>query len=118
MKRQHNPNPPPWYIPRAVVVPADYEDQVQRSTEKLERAYARAQKRVERAKASLAQAKQEPITKKNEQLVAQYQALLDIRLAELENYRRMMCSVPASAIHRGTRSFRPVPNRESSSLIV
>jgi hypothetical protein len=114
MKIQHNPNPPPWYTPRSVVLSAAYEDEVQRSTEKLERAYARAQKRVEQAEARLNQTKKHSGSgERKARRVAELQAVLDIRRAELEDYRRMMLSVPASATHRGTKSFRPVPDRGS-----
>lgn len=114
MKRRrsrHNPLPPPWYIPRQVEIPESYERAVQRDTEKLMREYARAQKRVAQAEARLGQVKAQKGAKRH--LLAELQALVDLRRAELEEYRRQMESAPAGAAHRGTRSYRPVPARQN-----
>jgi hypothetical protein len=41
--------------------------------------------------------------------VVELELELETRRAELEEFRRMMVNVPASAAHRGTSSYRPVP---------
>lgn len=109
-RSRHNPVPPPWYRPRPVVLTAQYEREVERSTEKLEREYARAKKRVQQAEARLGKAQRDSTTKTKRHLIAELEAHLQIRRDELEEYRRMMVAVPASAEHRGVKSFRPVPH--------
>lgn len=107
---RHNPRLPPWHTPRPVVLDVRYEREVQRSTEKLERAYARAEKRAQQAEQRLERAKANPRHRAKQHLIATLEAELQVRRDELEEYRRMMVAVPASAEHRGTKSYRPVPN--------
>jgi hypothetical protein len=107
---RHNPRLPPWHEPRPVELDERYEREVQRSTSKLERLYARAEKRARQAEERLSRVKQEPQREERCRLIAELEAALELRMAELEEYRRMMVSVPASAEHRGRKSFRPVPN--------
>lgn len=108
---RHRSAPVPWHIPRPVVLTDTYEREVERSTEKLEREYARAEKRVQQAEARLGRAQRDTKTKTKRHLLAELEAQLQIRRDELEEFRRMMVSVPASAEHRGTKGFRPVPYR-------
>jgi vacuolar-type H+-ATPase subunit E/Vma4 len=112
-RSRHNPCPPPWYIPRPVVIEDEYEQQIQRATAKLERAYAKAQRRAEQAEERLRRAKVRRGIKKH--VIAELQALLEVRRAELAEYERMMVASPASAVHRGIKSYRPVPQREVAS---
>lgn len=109
-KSRHNPIPPPWYRPRQPELSAQYQREVDRSTEKLEREFARAEKRVQQAEARLGKAKTDVRVKTKRHVIAELEAALEIRRDELEGYRRMMVAVPASAEHRGTKSYRPVPN--------
>jgi hypothetical protein len=86
-----------------------YEREVTRSTSKLERQYARAEKRFRQAEARLQRAKQETRQKVKRHVIAELQLAVEARREELEEFRRMMVNVPASANHRGKDSFRPVP---------
>lgn len=111
-RSRHRIAPVPWATPRPVVLSEEYEREVERSTSRLEREYARAQKRVRQAEARLAKAKltaRTATTKVKAHVIAELEAALQARRDELEEYRRMMVSVPASANHRGTKSYRPVP---------
>jgi anion-transporting ArsA/GET3 family ATPase len=106
MKIRHNPNGA-WDRPSATV-DDDYEAQVQRSTQKAERLYARAQKRLEKAEAQLAAVTSAKSAPNRKRRVAEVQALVELRRAELAECERMMTGVPASAAHRGRESFRPI----------
>lgn len=108
-RSRHRSAPVPWYTPKPVVLDEAYARQVERSTSKLEREYARAAKRVERAEARLAAARQAKRGGVKAHALAELEVAVQMRRDELEEYRRMMVGVPASAAHRGTRSFRPVP---------
>lgn len=108
-RSRHRAAPVPWAEPRPVVLDETYEREVERSTSKLERAYARAQKRVEAAEARLRKARNATQARPKAHVIASLEAVLQVRRDELEEYRRMMVSVPASAVHRGTDSYRPVP---------
>lgn len=108
-RSQHRAAPVPWAQPAPVVLDEVYQREVDRSTSKLERQYARAEKRVEQAEGRLAKARRDERTKTKARVLAELEAALQIRRDELEELRRMMVAVPASAAHRGTRSFRPVP---------
>lgn len=109
-KSRHRFAPVPWAITTPVVLDEAYQRQVDRSTSKLERQYAQAEKRARQAKARLERARRDTRTKK--QQLTELEALVQIRLDELEEYRRIMVAAPASATHRGTKSFRPVPHRD------
>lgn len=107
----------PWARSSPAVVDDAYEREVQRSTSRLERLYARAQRRAERAEERLRKARSDGRKKVAAHVLAQLEAVVQMRRDELEEYRRMMVGVPASADHRGTRSFRPVPVvRQDSAL--
>jgi len=104
MKLRHNPNPG-WHRP-SVQIDESYANQVRRSTERAERLYAQAQKRLDRAERSLHRARRLPGTRSRQ--LAELEAVVELRRIELEKYRRLMQSVPQPAINRGTKSFRPV----------
>ena len=107
-KSRHNPIPPSWYIaPRAELTEA-YQREVDRSTEKLERDYARAEKRVQQAEGRLARAKDSQKEKVKTNLLAQLQAEVEIRRAELEEIRRLMNHSTAGrgVMHRTGREER------------
>ena len=112
MKITHNPHGS-WQRPSAVV-DAAYQAEVDRCTQKAERQYRQAQKRLEQAEARLCRAQAQARTKKR--VMAELVALVELRRAELEEYRRLMVSVAASAQHRGTKSFRPVPEHHGGVL--
>lgn len=107
MKIRHNPNGA-WRRPSADVDDA-YESQVQRSTDKAERQHAAAQRRLERAEERLTRAVSSKKTANRRRVIAELTAAVELRREELEGYRRLMTGVAASAEHRGTRSYRPIP---------
>jgi hypothetical protein len=106
MKIRHNPNPG-WVRPSAQLSQS-YENEVRRSTEKLERQHAAAMRRLEQAENRLARARRKPGAKSRARQLMEMEAVVELRRAELERYRRLMVAVPASAEHRGTKSFRPI----------
>jgi hypothetical protein len=106
MKIRHNAHGA-WRRPSAEVDDA-YEAQVQRSTDKAERQYAAAQRGLDRAEERLAKVVSSKKTANRKRQLAELEALVELRRNELEQYRRMMTSVAASAEHRGRDSFRPV----------
>jgi hypothetical protein len=110
MKISHRTPSANWFhVPPSAVVDADYEAEVQRSTARGEREYRRREQRLAKAEARLATARGENRKKVTRQHLAELVALVELRRAELDEYRRLMVGVPASAEHRGTRSYRPVP---------
>lgn len=113
MKNRHRAALPPWHEPRPVILDEAYARQVERSTERLQRDYARAEKRLRQAQERLDRARTSPRHNVKRQLLAQLEAVLETRREELEEYRRMMTSSPAGSEHRGTSSFRPVPYRDA-----
>lgn len=107
MKITHrNPAASFWHVPESDPVDPAYEAEVRRCTERGEREYRRREGRLKRAEARLAAARRQHLRAKQ---IAELTAIVEIRRQELEEYRRLMVAVPASAKHRGTRSFRPVP---------
>lgn len=107
MKITHrDPRSSPFYFPPSAVVDPGYEAEVHASTERSEAEYARRARRLARAEAKLANAR--AVTTPRRRL-AELTAAVELRRAELDDYRRVMVGVPASAEHRGTRSYRPVP---------
>jgi hypothetical protein len=48
--------------------------------------------------------------------IAELWAAVELRREELEEYKRMALASPASAEHRGKKSFRPVPTRYESGI--
>jgi hypothetical protein len=114
MKITHNSHGG-WQRPSAVTT-ADYENQVQRSTDKAERLFRAAELRLQRAQDRLTAALASRHKRTKQRHIAELQAHVEIRRAELEKYRRMMVAVPASAEHRGRKSFRPVPPTQGSLI--
>jgi hypothetical protein len=101
-----NPASSWFHVPPSATVDPAYEAEVRRSTERGEREYQRRAQRLVKAEARLAEAR--AVTTSRRQL-AELTALVELRRAELDDYRRLMLGSPASAEHRGTRSYRPVP---------
>jgi hypothetical protein len=98
-----------WFrVPQSAVVEPAYQAEVDRSTAHGERGYRLRQQRLANAEARLAKA-QKCRNRTPARKLAELMAVVELRRAELEEYRRMMVAVAASAEHRGTRSFRPVP---------
>jgi hypothetical protein len=96
--------------PKPVEITPEYQAEVDRSTEKLERRYRLAQKAVEtarfrRERAGLIVGH----AKLRRKRIAEAEAALEARLAELADLERMMTTSPASARHRGVKSFTKVP---------
>jgi hypothetical protein len=117
MKITHrNPAASFWRIPESDPVDPAYEAEVRACTERGEREHQRLQDRLARGEAKLARATAHARTRRGRQQVAVLTALVEIRRAELEDYQRTMVAVGASAVHRGTKSFRPVPERHGSGL--
>lgn len=115
MKITHrNPAASWFYVPPSAVVDADYEAEVQRCTDRGEREYQRRMARLAKAEARLAKAR--TVKKIPRRRLADLVAVVELRRAELEEYRRMMTSSPASATHRGPRGYRPVPPVHGSPL--
>jgi hypothetical protein len=101
-----NPAASPFYVPPSAVPDDAYEAEVRASTERGEREYQRRARRLARAEARLAGAR--AVTTPRRRLT-ELTALVELRRAELDDYRRLMLATPASAGHRGIRSYRPVP---------
>lgn len=114
MKITHNPHGS-WQRPTAVVTDR-YEAEVQQATHRAGRRYQLAQDRLARAEVKLAKVQASAHARTNKKHLAELVALVEIRRGELEEYRRAMVSVAASAQHRGTKSFRPVPDANGSPL--
>ncbi len=98
------------------ITPA-YQAEVDRSTNKLMLDYERAQRRLraaeerlERAEArtSTAAAKKKRATDRAQEIRVATE-LVELRREELQQIEALMKSAPASAQHRGTKSFRPIP---------
>lgn len=107
-KSRHNPIPPPWYIEPVAVLTEDYQRQIDRSTGKLEREYARAEKRAQQAELRLHRAQQSPRTRNKPRQLAELTVLVEIRRAELDEIRRLMNHSTAGrgVMHRTGREER------------
>lgn len=113
MKIAHRNPTASWFrVPESADVDPTYEAEVQRSTQHGEREYRRRQGRLARAEARLTAARAE--ARPRQKHLATLVALVELRRAELEEYRRMMVATAASAAHRGVKSFRPVPPARAS----
>lgn len=88
-----------------------YEDEVRRCTERGERQYAQAQKRVLAAERRLERLKAQKVHNGTTRRIREATALLELRRAEWEALHAVMTAAPASSRHRGRDSFRPVPQR-------
>jgi hypothetical protein len=96
----------------------DYEREVERSTVKLEVAYAKAQRRLEAVQKRKERAEQKLLTLKTkksrvatEKELKKLLAEFIVREEELKTIEEMMTYTPSSSKNRGTKSFRPVPTR-------
>lgn len=96
--------------PGPVEISDDYQAEVDRSTQRLERRYERAKKAVEAARFRQERAR---LMVGQRQLrthrLAEAEAALSARLAELEEIERLMTESPASATHRGREGWTKVP---------
>jgi hypothetical protein len=107
MRLKHNV---PARVLRSDPITPEYQAQVDRATSKAMVAYERAQRRLKSAESRLARAQSTQSKKKSAQReLAIALELVELRREELRRIEALMTSVPASAEHRGTRSFRPVP---------
>lgn len=111
MKIRHNV---PACALRTDPVTPEYQAEVDRATTKLMRDYERAQRRLEAAEQRLQRAESAATRRKKSARVLAHETrvaaeLVELRREELQHIEALMKSVPASAEHRGTRSFRPVP---------
>ena len=114
MKIRHKVNPH-WYPPSATLTD-EYADEVRRSTERGEREYRKAQRRLEQAENRLARARKHKAAANRKRQLAELEAIVELRRAELEEHRRQMVSVAASAEHRGKASYRPVPPQQGKGV--
>lgn len=96
--------------PKAVEISAEYQAQVDRSTEKLQRRYERARKAAEAARF---RRDRTALIVGNDKLrarrLAEAEAALAARTAELHEIERLMTQSPAGAAHRGTEGWTKVP---------
>lgn len=95
--------------PVSAVLTPDYEAEVQRATNRAERRYAAGLAQLEAAEHRLARAR----TLKDKKLAT---AIVELRREQLELLERLMQSAPASATHRGVRSYRKTPPGRGSLL--
>lgn len=108
MRIQHRVRPP--RDPKPVEITPEYQAEVDRSTDKLERRYQLAAKAVEKARFRRERAALiVGHAKLRRKRLAEAEAVLEARIAELAELERMMTSSPASARHRGTKSYTKVP---------
>lgn len=93
-----------------------YEAEVAAMTERREEVFRRAEraveaaeKRFQRARSRLADAKTAREQKAFRAEVAALELLVEERKAELNRLHDVMRATPAAARHRGTKSYKPVP---------
>lgn len=113
MKIRHNA--PPIGLRSDPITP-EYQAEVDRATDKAMVAYERAQRRLqaaeqrlERARAARDRAADKRAARNAKRELAVALELVELRREELRRVESLMKSAPASANHRGVRSFRPVP---------
>jgi hypothetical protein len=98
---------------KSAEVSAEYQAEVDRATSAAERRFRVAQQRLESAERRRDRLQAQRVTaaraRQHKRDLATALALVELRRAELEELARMMQSSPASAVHRGDRSYRPVP---------
>lgn len=102
---------------RSDPITPEYQAEVDRSTNKAMLEYAPAQRRLEAAERRLRKAEEASraagARKKVKATAARELAvaaeLVELRREELQRLEALMKNVPASAEHRGKRSYRPVP---------
>lgn len=95
--------------PKPVEIAPEYQAEVDRATEKLQRRYERAQRAVEQARFRRERAAaivgQKALRAKR---LAEAEAALEARIAELAELERMMTYTPAGIAHRGRGGWKPV----------
>ena len=98
-----------WMVP-SDAVDEDYQRQVDRSTDKSERVYANALKRLEAAEQRLIKALtiKSPVAKARETKAAKM--AVEARRQELIALQSMMTQTPRGSQHRGVGSYWQVPN--------
>lgn len=89
-----------------------YQAEVDRSTARAERAYAKALRDLQRAEGKLQRVQQSHDAK----AIKLATAIVELRRQQLEELEVQMRSAPQSATHRGRRSYRPVPTTRGSLL--
>lgn len=98
MKLIHRPRTANWFaIPESDLVDDEYETKVQRATERGEREYRQAQERLARTEKRLVKAQAQKTGSGRKKRIAQLQALVAERRAELAEYERMMTIPVVSA---------------------
>lgn len=109
MRITHKVRPP--RDPQPPEITPEYQAEVDRSTEKLERRYLLAQKAVEKARFRRERAALiVGHAKLRRKRLAEAEAALVARMAELDEIARLMTSTPAGGLrHRGTDGWTKVP---------
>lgn len=106
----------PSFVPSSAVISDQYQREVDRATERSERAYRAAQARLDAAIAKAAKAESVAKRKsaKSREIRAWQtaEALVELRRIELEKYERIMRVTAAPSSNRGRGSFRPVPTSD------
>lgn len=104
MRITHKVRPPRQ--PKPVEIDPAYQAEVDRSTDKLEKAYRAAQRRAEGAERRLRRAE---AARARAAEVRELRAEWERRVAELTELERLMQSSPASAAHRGRKGWTKAP---------
>lgn len=101
---------------RSDPITPEYQAEVDRSTNKAMLEYERARRRLEAAERRLRKAEEasrvagaRKKVKATARELAVAAELVELRREELHRLEALMKNVPASAEHRGKRSYRPVP---------
>lgn len=100
----------PTHAYRSDPVSPEYQAEVDRHTDKAMAAWRRAQGRLAAAEKRLARVRKSVSpSRARVHEVAVAAELVEARREELQRIERLMKAVPAAAQHRGTQSYRPVP---------
>lgn len=101
---------------RSDPITLEYQREVDRATDKAVVAYERGRRRLEAAELRLRKAEDAALRsgdrrkqKERARELAVAAELVELRREELQRLEALMQASPASAEHRGKRSFRPVP---------
>jgi hypothetical protein len=101
-----------WMIP-SDIVDESYQRQVDRSTERNERVYAAAVKRLEAAEQRLSKVSsiKSPVARARETKAAS--RAVEARRQELLAVQALMSGTPAGSQNRGIGSYRPIPSGQT-----
>lgn len=99
----------PTTEPRSATLDPDYAAEVERHTARGEARYAAAQRRLKRAEARLLALQKQKGARSRARQIKEAAAYVELRARELESLHRLLSTSPASAEHRGVRSYRPLP---------